>query len=52
MKNISEWKLRNPDYENIKSGKNTQFLKIVKECAGEEEKTQKIIHTISKEIRM
>jgi hypothetical protein len=50
MKNISVWKLKNPDHENIKSGKNSQFLKIIKECNGEEEKTHKIIQNISKEI--
>jgi hypothetical protein len=50
MRNISEWKIQNPEYENIKSGKNTQFLKIVKECTWEDEKTQKIVQNISKKI--
>lgn len=45
-KNIPEWKLRYPEYENIKSCKNTLFLKIIKECAGEEKKTQEIVKKI------
>ena len=47
MKNIPEWKLRYPEYENIKSYKNTLFLKIIKECVGEEKKTQEIVKNIS-----
>lgn len=55
MGNISEWRKKYPEHENLKSVKNTKYLKLVQECIGGEDEirnTDKIIQNISKEIRV
>lgn len=55
MGNMTEWRKKYPDHENVKSVKNTKYLKLVRECIGGEDEsknTDKIIQNISKEIRV
>lgn len=55
MGNMIEWRKKYPEHENIKSVKNTKYLKLVQECIGGEDEyknTDKIIQNISKEIRV
>lgn len=52
MGNMSEWRKKYPDHENLKSVKNTKYLKLVQECIGGEDDTDKIIRNISKEIQI
>lgn len=55
MGNMSEWRKKYPEHENIKSVNNTKYLKLVQECIGGEDEpknTDKIIQNISKEIRV
>ena len=55
MGNMSEWRKKYPEHENLKSVKNTRYLKLVQECIGGEDEpknTDKIIQNISKEIRV
>lgn len=53
MGNMSEWRKKYPDHDNLESPKNMQYLKLVQECIGGEDEnknTDKIIQNISKEI--
>jgi len=47
MINMNEWKSRHPNYVDIRSNENTEYLKLIKECVGD---TKKIIKNISKDI--
>ncbi len=53
IRNIREWKNQNPEHDNIQSGKNSQYLKMIQECVGGEDEAgnnQKIIKRISHDI--
>lgn len=53
MINMTEWKKKYPEHENLTSAKNTKYLKLVQECIGGEDEsknTDKIIRNIKKEI--
>ena len=55
MGNMTEWKKKYPEHENLTSAKNTKYLKLVQECIGGEDETintDKIIRNISKEIQI
>ena len=52
MGNMSEWRKKYPEHQNIKSMNNKKYLKLVQECIGGEDDTDKIIKNISKEIRV
>jgi len=53
MSNIKEWKTQYPNYGDIKSCENNEYLHLVKECVGGDNElvnTKRIIKNISKDV--